>query len=544
MGLKTDQNSLSKFFYLVISGLFLGQGVSVVAQEATESEDIEYRTRGPVHEAFAQPVSFDPAPGPIVTEEPPAPIAEVPPEYKPEGENVVWIPGYWAWDESTSEFLWISGLWRIIPPDREWVSGYWITAEGGYRWVPGYWGDIAAPEEEYLPPPPDSIEEGPSSPAPAEDYAWVPGCWVWSTENYAWQPGYWLEPQPEWIWIPAHYQWTPFGCVFVDGYWDYEVIERGVLFSPVTFQASYYVAPQPVYVPEVIIDLNLFTDHLFCHSGYNRYYFGDYYGSDYHHRGFLPWFEFHLGHHGHDPLFSHRRAYHRRHHDRWEGNLQADHRHRERERSRRPSWRSAHRDGHRDGRRDRDHRGGDIDVGRRFREVAQNSGKLPGNRRFERLNHEQREGWSRRGREHEDREARRRIQTQVDRKPDKTPRVKIPQTHRERENSNVRRRLQSQVDRKPVKPQRVTEPQRVKQPQRERVQPRRQEVRRERAPRKVSSPNVRKHPSVRSAPKPQAAQRSQPNLNRGAKGHSKDSEKRNQKSRGGHKGGHGKGRGR
>ena len=45
-------------------------------------------------------------------------IDEVPPEYKPEGENVQWIPGYWAWDVAQSDFIWVSGLWRDVPPGR------------------------------------------------------------------------------------------------------------------------------------------------------------------------------------------------------------------------------------------------------------------------------------------------------------------------------------------------------------------------------------------------------------------------------------------
>ena len=73
-------------------------------------------TRGPVHEAFAQPVVFDPEPGEIVPKQPPEAIEEVPPEEKPEGEDVVWIPGYWSWDDDSDTFLWVSGLWRMQPP--------------------------------------------------------------------------------------------------------------------------------------------------------------------------------------------------------------------------------------------------------------------------------------------------------------------------------------------------------------------------------------------------------------------------------------------
>jgi hypothetical protein len=55
-------------------------------------QGIEVLTRGPVHEAFVETVTFDPEPGLIVPTVPPAPIEELPPEQRPEGTNVAWIP--------------------------------------------------------------------------------------------------------------------------------------------------------------------------------------------------------------------------------------------------------------------------------------------------------------------------------------------------------------------------------------------------------------------------------------------------------------------
>src|SRR3954464_7569699 len=60
---------------------------------------VEVLTRGPVHEAFAETVTFDPQPGVIVPKMPPAPIEELPPQQRPAGANVAWISGYWAWDD-------------------------------------------------------------------------------------------------------------------------------------------------------------------------------------------------------------------------------------------------------------------------------------------------------------------------------------------------------------------------------------------------------------------------------------------------------------
>ena len=44
---------------------------------------------------------------------PPEAIEEVPPEQRPEGDNVAWIPGYTAWDDERGDFLWVSGIWCV-----------------------------------------------------------------------------------------------------------------------------------------------------------------------------------------------------------------------------------------------------------------------------------------------------------------------------------------------------------------------------------------------------------------------------------------------
>ena len=107
--------------------------------DPTQNQDVQVLTRGPVHEAFALPVVNDPKPGLTVAKQPPAPVEEAPPDQKPAGQNVQWISGYWSWDASRDDFLWVSGVWREPPPGRQWVPGYWNQVEGGYQWVAGAW---------------------------------------------------------------------------------------------------------------------------------------------------------------------------------------------------------------------------------------------------------------------------------------------------------------------------------------------------------------------------------------------------------------------
>src|SRR4051812_47032276 len=100
----------------------------------------EGEARGPVHEAVAEPSEGPPGPGPLVNREPPTVVEEVPPDLKPEGDHVLWIPGYWGWDDERSDYLWVSGFWRNVPPSRRWVPGSWQRVSAGYQWVHGYWG--------------------------------------------------------------------------------------------------------------------------------------------------------------------------------------------------------------------------------------------------------------------------------------------------------------------------------------------------------------------------------------------------------------------
>src|SRR5438093_8875804 len=119
---------------LVTLGASLGGDKALFAQPAPADADegVEVLTRGPVHEAFAETIAFDPQPGIVVPKAPPDPIEELPPDERPEGANVAWIPGYWAWDDDREDFLWVSGIWRSLPPGRQWVSGYWSQVGQNY----------------------------------------------------------------------------------------------------------------------------------------------------------------------------------------------------------------------------------------------------------------------------------------------------------------------------------------------------------------------------------------------------------------------------
>lgn len=271
---------------------------------AANSDNFETLMRGPLHEAFAAPVSFNAQEGIVVPDKPPEPINELPPNVKPK-EDAIWIPGYWAWDDQKKDFLWVSGVWRVPPPGKRWVPGYWMQVDGGYQWIAGFWAEADSSQVQYQPYPPDSLERGPSSPAPSNNYFWVSGCWVYRNNQYAWRPGYWARGYQNWVWVPSYYVWTPRGCIFVDGYWDYGWNNRGMCFAPIYFNSRAYAGARFSYRPAVALDVSRLLIHLFVRPNYSHYYYGDWYGRN-RRNGMYASFNFHERY-GYDPVYAHSR---------------------------------------------------------------------------------------------------------------------------------------------------------------------------------------------------------------------------------------------
>lgn len=264
---------------------------------APEGDEPEVLAKGPVHEAFAS-TAEGPAASPVVEQRPPDPIEELPPDQKPAGDNVQWIPGYWHWDDDNDRYLWVSGFWRQVPPGRVWVPGSWREVRGGWQYVSGFFQEVAPnpvpnqpavqPEIEYLPPPPASVEGGPVVPAPNATSFYVPGSWVWRG-RYVWRPGVWVDYRPDWVWVPARYVWTPAGYVFCDGYWDYPLAARGVLFAPVAFPRPLLLRPRFVYTPTYVVSEPCLFGALFVRRGCGNYFFGDYFDPRFGRRGYSAW---------------------------------------------------------------------------------------------------------------------------------------------------------------------------------------------------------------------------------------------------------------
>ena len=268
-------------------------------------EDLNILTRGPLHEAFASVHQADPQSSELIFKAPPELIDEIAPEYKPEGNNVQWISGYWAWDDSQSDFIWISGIWRDVPPTRRWIPGYWNAEGDGYRWVSGFWAEETQLELGYGAVPPASIDQGPSTAAPSEEHFYVPGNWQLQDNSFRWLAGHWQPIVENWIWVPSRYVWTPNGCVYQSGYWDYELQNRGTCFAPVHFSQPLYLANDYSYRPSFAINLNVdFLTHLFVRPRCGHYFYGDWYTSNFNNVSYRPWVSFNSHYRSYDPLLT------------------------------------------------------------------------------------------------------------------------------------------------------------------------------------------------------------------------------------------------
>jgi hypothetical protein len=306
------------------------------ADVPADGEAPEVLTRGPIHEAFAEPLT-DPEPGILVPKKPPEDIEEVPPEYAPDLEGAIWIKGYWAWDDEREDFIWISGVHRVPPPGMRWVPGFWDEIEEkGWQWNRGFWIKADVEELSYREPPPPSLEEGPSSPSPGDDYFYVPGNWAYD-DGYRWTPGYWAVYQPDCVWVPAHWVWTPGGCVFVPGYCDYTIARRGCLYAPIYFRTAYYAQPGYYYRPWCALNVGNLMVHFWVRPSYCHYYFGNYYGG-WGGVGLTPWFQwsYHHHHHCYDPILSWSDVHYHRHGVNYRERLGGWHKHYEKHEHERP----------------------------------------------------------------------------------------------------------------------------------------------------------------------------------------------------------------
>ena len=86
--------------------------------------------------------------------------------------------------------------------------------------------------------------------------------------------------QPGYVWVAAHFRWTPYGYIYINGYWDLAISRRGVMYAPVVIDPD-VVGVDYVYTPTFVIHHTVVMDAFFVRPCYCHYYYGDYYGPAY-----------------------------------------------------------------------------------------------------------------------------------------------------------------------------------------------------------------------------------------------------------------------
>ena len=207
----------------------------------------------------------------------------MPPEEKPEG-NVIWIGGYWAWDEDRQDYLWVSGCWRAKPKDREWVPGDPREQDAGWTWVGRFLGDDASqrqPVRGFLSTrSAGAAERRPARRSSRRRHLLHPRQLCLGRRPLCLAPGFWTQTYPGYVYVPAYYRWTPAGYIYVPGYWDQTLANRGLLYAPVALDFR-LVGPRFVFCPGYAVTDVYLMDSLFIRPGYCHYYYGDYYGPRY-----------------------------------------------------------------------------------------------------------------------------------------------------------------------------------------------------------------------------------------------------------------------
>ena len=206
-------------------------------------------------------------------------MPEIPPEQRPDGDNVQWIPGHWAWDEERKRFY-LGERDVPRPAGRTYVPGYWSRHRGRLAVGPGLLTGAQAESPQYVPEPPASLDIDPASPPPDENSFYAPRNWVYQRRRHLAAGILGAVPAR----LRLDQSWSPGGC-FCNGYWDYPFQRRGLLFAPIELGGGW--GPGWGYRP---VRGGRLARRRFWRPGRPFYYY-DLFRAELCRQGFRPWFK-------------------------------------------------------------------------------------------------------------------------------------------------------------------------------------------------------------------------------------------------------------
>ena len=178
-----------------------------------------------------------------------------------------------------------------MPPDHRWVPGHWQQVQNGWQWVSGFWAPEGLQAVNYLPPPPQSIEAGPSTPAPDATSSYVPGCWVFQQQRFLWRPGFWMPFQA------GYGGRRPATCGRRSAVSSTRATgtirsETAACSLPRWRLSVGLLGRHWTYTPSYVVQPDFLLGALFVRRGTRHYYFGDYFEPRYARSGFVPWVDY------------------------------------------------------------------------------------------------------------------------------------------------------------------------------------------------------------------------------------------------------------
>ena len=57
-------------------------------------------------------------------------------------KGMVWINGFWRWDQEKNTYVRCKGHYVKPKPGHKWSPGKWKSVRKGYKWIPGRWKKI------------------------------------------------------------------------------------------------------------------------------------------------------------------------------------------------------------------------------------------------------------------------------------------------------------------------------------------------------------------------------------------------------------------
>src|SRR5205823_1800521 len=103
---------------------------------------------------------------------------------------------------------------------------------------------------------------------------------------------------------------SPSGYLFVNGYWDYPLDQRGLLFAPALINRTAFLAARQPFVPFYAVNPDFLLGSLFVRAAAQHYYFGDYFAPQYARQGFVAWPEYQPVRGAFDPNYAYYRRLH------------------------------------------------------------------------------------------------------------------------------------------------------------------------------------------------------------------------------------------